>query len=66
MNRGPLKYVAVWKLNIFEIRRRAASEVVQSIESNAPGWLKSQTRAPETQETRKISIGNNSNLALRN
>ena len=66
VNRGPLKYVAEWRLDIFQIRKKAASKVVQSIESNAPGWLKSQTRAPGTQETRKISIGNNSNIALRN
>jgi len=66
VKRGPFQYVAVWKLNIFEIREKAASKVVQSIESNAPGCLESQTRAPGTQETRKISVSNNSNLALRN
>lgn len=46
--------------------KKAASKVVQSIESNAPGCFESQTRATGTQETRKISVSYNSNFALRN
>ncbi|KAI9743447.1 MAG: hypothetical protein M1818_002759 [Claussenomyces sp. TS43310] len=64
LNCRPLKCVAMWKLSIFEIRKRTASQVAEPTESDAPGRLKNQTRAPRTQETGKTSIGNNSNLAL--
>jgi hypothetical protein len=48
MNKQGLKKVALWKSSIMEIRKKADSELVQSIESNAPEGFGSQTQAPNT------------------
>jgi hypothetical protein len=66
INRRPLKYVAQWKLSIFEIRKKAGSKVMPSIESNASGGSRSQTHAPDARGTRRYSTKNNNTLVLQN
>jgi hypothetical protein len=64
--RRPLKRVAQWKLRIFEIRKKAGSKVMPSIESDAAGGSRSQTRAPGARGTRRYSTTNNNALVLQN
>ncbi|CZR65913.1 uncharacterized protein PAC_15813 [Phialocephala subalpina] len=66
INRRPLKYVAQWKSSIFEIRKRAGSKVIPSVESNALGGSRSQTPAPDARGTRRYSTNNNNTLVLQN
>lgn len=66
MNKQPFKKVALWKSSIMEIRKRADSELVQSIESHAPEGFESQTRAPNTQKTGSPSTKKRNNLVLQN
>lgn len=66
MNKQRLKKVALWKSSITEIHKRADSEVVQSIESNAPEGFESQTRAANTQDTGTLSTKKSNNLILQN
>ncbi|PMD36114.1 DUF1766-domain-containing protein [Hyaloscypha variabilis F] len=62
----PLKCVAQWKLRILEIRKRAGSKVMPSIESDAAGRSRSQTRAPDARGTRRYSTTNNNALVSQN
>ena len=66
INRRPLKYVAQWKLSIIEIRKKAGSKVMPSIESNPSGGSRSQTRAPDARGTRRYSTNNNNTPVLQN
>jgi T5orf172 domain len=66
INKRPLENVASWKSSIMEIYKQADSELVQSIESNAPEGVESQTRAPNTQETGSLSTKMSNNLILQN
>lgn len=66
INRRHLKYVAQWKLSIFEIRKKAGSKMMPSIESNASGRSRSQTGTPDARETRRYSTKNNNTLISQN
>jgi hypothetical protein len=65
-NRRPLKCVAQWKLSILEIRKKAGSKVILSIESDAAGGSRSQTPTPDARGTRRYSTTNNNALVVQN
>ncbi|KIM96963.1 hypothetical protein OIDMADRAFT_183024 [Oidiodendron maius Zn] len=62
----PLKYVAQWKLSIFEIQKKATLKVMPSIESTTSGGSRSQTHAPDTQDARRYSTKNKKTPVLQN
>ncbi|KAK0113075.1 hypothetical protein ONS95_014781 [Cadophora gregata] len=66
INRRPFKYVARWKLSILEIREKAGLKMMPTIDSNAPGEFRSQTRTPDARDTRRYSTKNNTSLVSQN
>ena len=62
----PLKHVVQWKLSIFEIRKKAISKVMPSIESTASDGSSSQTHAPDAQGTKRYSTKNKNPPVLQN
>ena len=66
INNWALEKVASWKSDIIEIRKQADSELVRSIESDAPEGGESQTRAPNTQEIGSLSTETSNDLILQN
>jgi hypothetical protein len=62
----PLQKVVQWKMSIIEIRNKARSKDVQAVESSTTPSNKSQSRAPNEQDTRNKSTENNGNLDVQN
>ncbi|KAL8855461.1 MAG: hypothetical protein Q9178_007894 [Gyalolechia marmorata] len=66
MKKQHLKNVASWKSSITEIRNKADSELLQSIENSAPEGLKSLIRSGNSQDTRNLSTKKSNNFLLQN